>query len=293
MTRSGEPTMRCFEPADFANLREGHIPPEESASIESHLRSCPRCRENARVLSPLLDALPGVFAGSGEGPADACPDPFEWLDLLEDRLDAARADTLRAHAAQCGRCAASLAEVLVGRDQSLPRIDPLAAAAVERARGLAERAPARPRRERRTRHWVWAAGLAAAAVLAGIMIMLPTLNGPPGTTRAPIRSERGIAAPLAAPLVLAPTEGQRLPRAGLTFRWQAMAGARRYEVTLLDDHGLTLWRGNAKDGALAAPPSLPLETGRHYFVAVTAELEDGTLRRAPAVGFFLAPPATP
>jgi hypothetical protein len=113
----------------------------------------------------------------------ACPEPSVWSQLVDRQLSEEQAESLRAHARGCARCQAELRDLdaLVARIAA--PLEPAAPTeeAVARVMRRVREGPA----ERRTRsRWgrPWAGGAAAAALAAGlaVLVLRPTPVQPPG-----------------------------------------------------------------------------------------------------------------
>ncbi len=192
-----------------------------------------------------------------------CPDPGALVALLDLPAD----DDRRRAAAACPRCDAllrSLSAFLAG-DETVPAAERTAAEArlagvvADLARAGATALRAQPvrvadssraarRSSGRPRTWGWAAGLAAAAGLAIVLVgtELPGERAPSGRLRG------GRAAPSAAITPVFTADAER----GLLASWEAVAGAETYRLELFAADLDTL---SVQDGLPG--PSAALGTG--------------------------------
>jgi hypothetical protein len=69
--------------------------------------------------------------------------------------------------------------------------------------------------------------------------------------------------------------GSRSLDAQPEFRWQAVEGARQYQVEIMDDAGRTVFEAAAQGASLRLPDELRLEEGVPYTWAVSTRLPDG------------------
>jgi tetratricopeptide (TPR) repeat protein len=76
-----------------------------AAARLAHLEKCEVCSDTVRDLSEIANALPRDAAGSLE-PVGTCPGTDELALWMAGELDAAAAERVMTHAAECGRCAA-------------------------------------------------------------------------------------------------------------------------------------------------------------------------------------------
>ena len=120
-------------------------------------------------------------------------------------------------------------------------------------------------------------GLAAAAVLAGVLLLGPGF-GLFVSDEQP--AFRGAQAPLETSLrpsieALAPGNGIAVGRDSVLFVWRPAAADAFYSLTLTDREGGLIWRGNTRDTLLALDPDVRLGVGRQYYWYVDALLDTG------------------
>lgn len=111
----------------------------------------------------------------------ACPEPSVWSQLVDRQLSEEQAQSLRAHARGCAHCQAELREMeaLIARVaaplEPVASTDEAVARVMRRVRAGPEERRARPRWSR-----PWAGGAVAAALAAGLaVLMLRPASGPP------------------------------------------------------------------------------------------------------------------
>lgn len=120
-------------------------------------------------------------------------------------------------------------------------------------------------------------GLAAAAVLAGVLLLGPRL-GLFVTSREP--AFRGSQVPTETMLrpsieALAPESGTAVNRDSVVFVWRPARGDAFYSLTLTDREGGLIWRGNTRDTLLILDPDVRLSAGSPYYWYVDALLDTG------------------
>ena len=71
-------------------------------------------------------------------------------------------------------------------------------------------------------------------------------------------------------VVVSPSVGHPIRRAGLSFTWRSQSGDPRYRFTVADARGEKLWSQVTGDTTLALPDSLQLVPGATYFWYVDA-----------------------
>lgn len=127
------------------------------------------------------------------------------------------------------------------------------------------------------------AGLAAAAVLAGLLLVAP--DG--GPTAAPPTIERTVTEGVATLTVQAPSDGQLVDRGELLFAWSDH-GTASYRITITAEDGGLVWTRTTTDTTAVPPSSLGLEEGHRYFWYVDA-MSAGVVARTPVHSFRIAP----
>jgi len=120
-------------------------------------------------------------------------------------------------------------------------------------------------------------GLAAAAVLAGVLLLGPrlaTLSSDGGRT---FRATQGPADVLPRPSIeaLAPEGGTAVDRDSVRFVWRPAAVDAFYSLTLTNREGQLVWRGNTRDTLLVLDPEVRLDAGAPYYWYVDALLDTG------------------
>ena len=281
--------MSCLTPESLITSWSGLLTEQEMREQVGHLAGCPRCRHMEKNLRTILSLLPHAWKGQPLGSTEACVSETELVEYLGDRADRDENSRLESHVSGCRHCLGQLAEILVAWGQPLPAIEDEWQAVTAKALLIPDRVGAE---EGRPVEWLprlrWAVSVAAVLVLA--VLWHQHTPGPPverTEEAAPAQVRQAPAVQPALPGLLWPQEGQRISRGDLDLRWQAMAGARHYEVTLLNHRGDVLWEATAQGTSMRVATDLTLVAGERYFVWVTARLENGRTVRSPSVAFEL------
>jgi anti-sigma factor RsiW len=125
-------------------------------------------------------------------------------------------------------------------------------------------------RPRPARRLPWAPiGIAAAAAVAGVLLVRPLVHHP--TPSADVERQGQAGAVLR---IVAPAAGVRVS-GPVTLVWHAAPGASVYRVTLSRADGDSLWAGSTSDTTLTIPPSVALMRSARYYWYVDALLADG------------------
>jgi anti-sigma factor RsiW len=158
---------------------------------------------------------------------------------IERTLAAAERERVEEHLSHCEECSAEIAAII--------RL--------------------RPRPARRV---PWAPiGIAAAAALAGVLLVRPLLHHPPPSADVERQGQAGAVLP-----IVAPAAGVRVSGA-VTLVWHAARGASVYRVTLSRADGDSVWAGSTSDTTLTIPPSVALMRSARYYWYVDALVADG------------------
>jgi hypothetical protein len=145
-------------------------------------------------------------------------------------------------------------------------------------------APSKPIQRRHWRMPVGIAGLGAAAVLAGL-VLLPPAESPTGPL--PTDFQRFTSEGVERLTVHAPPDQGRVARGELRFTWGDL-GTDSYRITLTAEDGRLVWTHSLADTTVMAPPTLELEVGSRYFWYVDA-ISAGIVGRTGAQNFVVAP----
>ena len=177
---------------------------------------------------------------------------------LSDRLSESETEQLESHCLTCARCATDLRLGLV----------------VRKALSQPDQSTARPPLEvvapsdRRARRWLagrTAAALAAAAVLAGLLLVWPSrLDDESSRTR----REEGTADE-AGPVLAMPVGEVARPE---EFRWSPVTSADLYRVTVYDAAGDVVWETETQDTLLIPPAATQFAAGSRYYWKVAARV---------------------
>ncbi|HYL28422.1 MAG TPA: zf-HC2 domain-containing protein [Gemmatimonadales bacterium] len=166
-------------------------------------------------------------------------EPHEVVAYIERTLPAPKRARVEDHLSQCEECTAELAAVVRLRPRP------------------ARRAP-----------WI-PIGVAAAAVVAGLLVARPLLHRP-----APAGDVERQAQAAPHLEIVAPAAGGRVTGA-VTLVWRAAPGASVYRVTVSRADGDSVWAGSTTDTALAIPANVALARSAPYYWYVDALLADG------------------
>jgi len=102
---------RCPSGEDLLAFAEGVLDGAKREAIESHARSCDRCRGRLSEIDEMIVALRA--AGRGEPTASGgCPSGETLAAYADGSLDARRATRLERHLARCRACLSEVADLL-------------------------------------------------------------------------------------------------------------------------------------------------------------------------------------
>jgi hypothetical protein len=91
-----------------------------------------------------------------------------------------------------------------------------------------------------------------------------------------------------APKLLLPREGAVVKRENLEFRWQSIADAVFYDVSIVTAAGDTVLVRQTEATRLELSPEAKLISGAKYFVSVRAHLREGKTARSSVVSFRIS-----
>lgn len=128
------------------------------------------------------------------------------------------------------------------------------------------------------RSWI-AAGLAAAAGLAGMLLLGPQLFVDAGAPVLRSTDEAAAILDLAVEPVL-PAIGEAVDRGELRFVWRSVQPGAQYAVTVTDAAGTEILRRPTSDTFLVVEPEIELVRGEPYLWEVSALLNTGETARA-------------
>ena len=117
------------------------------------------------------------------------------------------------------------------------------------------------------RRWLFAAPVAAAAVLAVMLL-------PSRTPDEPVLRDGG--EPVLAVTIVAPADSAPAPSGGtkISFTWRSMDSVVSYRFAITDASGDVVWSATSTDTTARLPASIHLQPG-NYFWYVDALLPDG------------------
>lgn len=321
--------MDCLNLKDLLAAQDGLLSESAQEQVAVHLTECPRCRELERSLRDVLRLLPLSSTTTPLPATGSCPAEIELLDYAAGQLPEARRTRLERHLVDCRLCLAQVAALLRPEPETPPvapefrhavrQAEQLVEEPSRPPRSFWQLIPA----------WRYTLATAATVALVAAAFVWnegrktpppapqqvqapvavpspapspvpgpeePTLLAeqkrpqPPGATKEPethVRNATGLSP--SSLRVLWPREGERVDRPGLEIRWQAVPGARLYNVTLLNHKGDLVWEGQAQGDSLRVPDDLSLLPGERYFVWVTTHIQDNETVRSPSVAFEVRP----
>ncbi len=155
-------------------------------------------------------------------------------------------ERMQAHLADCARCSHEVADVV---------------------RSVRE-AGSRPARRR----WLLAAGLGAAAVLAGVLLVGPRLATSNQDEGRVFRGEQGRPVEVHVPAIdaIEPANGTTVSRDSVRFVWATLDADALYSLTLTNSQGDVLWKGSTRDTTLSVANEVVFRPGQRYFWYVDA-----------------------
>jgi hypothetical protein len=215
--------------------------------VTRHAESCPSCTGELRRLgSPVSAVL--VPASVAPDSRPGCLDDFVIAAFADASLEEAERDVAVAHLAGCGRCRVAVSSVtsaLTGKDM------PAAISELARAR-------------RSGRFLAISAGLVGAAVVAGLLLVSSS------PIRNPVPHRDGGVSGGPEPVTISPVGPSRSVQ---VLRWQQVAGADRYRVTVFEEDGRVLFETVVADTMAPLPETVELEPGRSYYWLVAARTD--------------------
>lgn len=206
------------------------------------------------------------------------PDDRRLERYVAGELSRAEGEEIERHYLVCAICQDDL-RLALELEHTLPRLGehglPQAPAReVVAAGGGAEslrggsRSPARRVAGSRSVRVSTAVALAAAATLAGVLLLGPSI-----TDDGSAPAHRDEVTPAAAePTVISPIGRVR---ALVEFRWSPVPTADLYRVTVYDGSGETVWEAETEATRLAVPPRMEMKPDARYFWTVSAHVSWG------------------
>lgn len=117
----------------------------------------------------------------------------------------------------------------------------------------------------------WAAPVAVAAAVAGILFLGPGAEEVSRTEGPVLRTEDEAGSSRIQ--AVAPVASGRPPADSVVFTWRAVDSGVVYRLTLLDEEGAVLWQSTVEDTSLALPAHVELRPDVRYYWYVDALLE--------------------
>ncbi len=224
-------------------------------------------------------------------PERGCPLPATWLEAERQEIAVGERATLEAHAVTCPACAAERALARAFEAPAAARgarqadVDFIVSrlAARRREDTGAGRVLSFPTLKRRQVNRIWLPLAAALALAVGISLQLaeePDLPAPPSET-----TVRG-----GVVLTISPAGEQAVPPGEL--RWEEVAGAHSYRVSVSDIHDTELWSAEVASARAGLPDELlrRLEPAVVYSWQVEGLGEDGArIGSSERVSFWVRP----
>lgn len=135
--------------------------------------------------------------------------------------------------------------------------------------------------------------LAAAAAVAGVLLVGPSLHQGTGRPEASFRAPAAAssAEALVRIRVESPASGAIVPPDSVAFAWDAVEEGAVYRLTVTDESGEPLWVHETSTTSLRLPSDVELVPGRKYFWFVDVLLADGSTGSTGVVNFQLGGPA--
>lgn len=251
-------------PSEFQSLLWLLGEPVES-DVAEHFLGCEACSAEIRSMRSTLEALrePAGSLGALEG---GCLDEEQVAELVDGGLERAGREPLMAHLLSCQACRRAVASV-VGALRSSDVAEAIGMLEEHSAgrSGPSTTSPARQRSSRTRRIGLTAVGLAAAAGLAGLLLLRGPAIDPesdePHRAPAPILES--------VPRPMTPSGAVNLLD---EFRWSPVAAAESYRVILFDWEGEVLWQVETSQTRITLADTVPLMSGRPYFWKVEARV---------------------
>lgn len=187
----------------------------------------------------------GAQEGGGSEVGGEHLGPEELGTYLDGSLEGAKLSGVEAHLAECGPC----------RDEAI------------QVGRLLERGD-RDRHRRRLAYWV--APTAAAAAIAAVLLLGPTVEDVTRQEGPIFRADGPGAIAIAAVSPVAPIHPSF---DSVLFVWHKIESDVVYQLTLMDEEGAVLWKGTAEDTTLALPADVELRPAARYYWYVDALLE--------------------
>ncbi|MBC7187917.1 MAG: hypothetical protein H5U38_12860 [Calditrichaeota bacterium] len=252
-----------------------------SPAERQHLGQCARCRETYTLVAAAAREVRRQEVSRG-APETACLGEQEIAAYLESGSGRERVEL---HLLGCTRCLQAVVDtyrMLATANKQEPAEAP--GWALRKVRSLVRPSLGNSLASSLTRAWEalgrtspgwrWAAaGGAAILVLAAVLAGNPELR----SRLRPEEATRVAASRQGRPSLLFPARGTLLESESIELRWQAVPGALRYRVVVLNAIGDTTWTGqtSVEQAALARDAAL-LKKGQTYFWTVEALMPDGS-----------------
>jgi anti-sigma factor RsiW len=305
----------CVDRITLCRFQDGELPAAEVGEIERHLAGCPACQQNARQIATLHQTLATGCTMQSSSRADCPDELALASLAEDRLPDAAREQVLRHVAAcdRCAAGIAALGRELqavesaapptlpgwvlvrarmfgatvgyaatVGAESDTAESDPATAVAGERlVRRKLSAGPQARRRPGELTGWLgavsrWlepmisrpATGLAAVAAVVLVMVLwLPQEMGFEDAERG------GDELPVIE--LIEPANDQAVASAAVVLRWQAVAEAANYTVTVVDASGEFFWQRATPGTSLELPRDREWIPGTRYSWWVTVLMKSG------------------
>lgn len=320
--------MNCLNPRQLLAAWDGLLSEAEQQAQAAHLAQCARCQELEKSWREIFRLAQAAAPATAPVPQGSCPAEAELLDFVAQCMAETQRQELESHLAECRLCLWQVASLARAEAGALPVIAPEWRDAVRQAEALVEERPQTPGSWWLAPAWRFALASAAAVVLlvAGLLWQADRDVSTPAPDQAQAPRVEPTAPPAAAPSapdepallaqqspapaqqpemlvrsatpaaealphLLWPREGEKVARANLELRWQALTTAELYELTLLNRRGDVVWEAQVQADHIRVPDDIPLSPGEKYFIWVTAHLKGTGPVRSPSVAFEIEAPA--
>ena len=214
--------------------------------------------------------MPALLRAAAPRPGTAGPDCLDdgtIAAVVDGTLDPTQRAASTAHLSTCARCRSAVAAVSRLTADAVVAAE---AAAVER--------------QRPTRRWQLAVGLAAAAALVLVFAWPQGVDDGGSPHRDPTLTAG------AAPILVAPVGA--VADAG-PLQWRGVAGANRYRVTVFDAQGRVRYETQLVDTVAILPDSVRVIPGQSYLWKVEARTGWDRWTASELVEFRVAAPGRP
>lgn len=257
-------TRRCADELLLGAYADGALDAHARQALEAHLADCKNCRDQISFL---------IHASEWTAPTDLPG----WLVTKARTLVSAKRPNRLFH--DWRWTTATVAAVLV-----------LAVVVVLAIRGpRSEKPTIEPNQTIAQPHTAPATGPPAAPSRNPEAVAMSSPFSSPRSDKRQVESSvpliRNDRVQNHSPKILVPRDGAIVKRASLEVRWQTVADAVFYEVSLLTASGETVMSRQTESSSITVPAEIQLLPGARYFASVNAHLSAGKTVRSAIVIF--------